>query len=114
MADIFYMPSVIISFADPIRMVLSRAVARHNNWGGGGIFIYSCSRSLKTIVFKRKTLGRTRIYEYAPPPPPIIGLAAALVLATGSVPTENLQHEVMRPEGETKNHCEGLKSIVFW
>ena len=36
MADIFYMSSVIISFADSKRMVLPTAVARHNNEGGGG------------------------------------------------------------------------------
>ena len=52
MADIFYMPSVIISFADPIRMVLSRAVARHNNWGGGGIYSYILNR------FQKKNAGQ--------------------------------------------------------
>jgi hypothetical protein len=49
--------------------VLNRAVARRDNWGGGGIFIYSCSHTVKTIDFKRNPSGRTRIYEYTPPPP---------------------------------------------
>jgi hypothetical protein len=65
MADIFYMPSVIISFADPIRMVLSRAVARHNNWGGGGgggIFIYSESFS------KEKRWAEHEYMNMHPPP----------------------------------------------
>jgi hypothetical protein len=44
-----------------------RAVARRDNWGGGGGCIF---------IFKRNPSGRTRIYEYAPPP--IIGLATAL------------------------------------
>jgi hypothetical protein len=47
-----------------------RAVARHDNWGGGGcIFIYSCSHTVKTIAFKRNPSGRTRVFEYAPPVP---------------------------------------------
>ena len=36
--------------------------------GGGGIFIYSCYQTVKTINFKRNQYRRTRIYEYAPPP----------------------------------------------
>jgi hypothetical protein len=34
-----------------------RAVARHDNWGGGCIFIYSCSHTVKTIAFKRNPSG---------------------------------------------------------
>jgi hypothetical protein len=41
------------------------------------MLIYSCSHTVKTIAFKRNPSGRTRIYEYAPPPP-IIGLSRAL------------------------------------
>ena len=33
--------------------------------GGGGVFIYSCSNTVKIIAFKRNPSGRTRIYEYA-------------------------------------------------
>ena len=35
-------------------------------WGGGGgcIFIYTCSHTVKTITFKRNPSGRTQIYEY--------------------------------------------------
>ena len=51
-----------------------RAVPRRDNWRGGCIFIYPCSRTVKTIAFKRNPFGRTRIYEYTPPPP-IIALA---------------------------------------
>ena len=65
MADIFYMPSVIISFADPIRMVLSRAVARHNNWGGGGgggyihIFMFTQPKNNRSDAkFERPETGR--------------------------------------------------------
>ena len=46
-------------------------VARRDNWGGGGgyihIFMFTY-RTVKTIAFKRNPSGRTRIYEYAPPP----------------------------------------------
>jgi hypothetical protein len=35
--------------------------------GGGGIFIYSCSHTVKTIAFKRNPSGRTHIYVYTPP-----------------------------------------------
>ena len=54
-----------------------RAVARALIGGGGGgsIFIYLCSarlisfeKNLKTTDFKRNSSGRTRIYEYTPPP----------------------------------------------
>ena len=60
-----------------------RAVARHDNWGGGGggIFIYSCLHTVKTIDFKRNPSGRTRIYEYTPPP--IIVLTTALYKLMG-------------------------------
>ena len=34
----------------------------------GGIFIYSSSHTVKTIAFKKNPSGRTRIYEYTPPP----------------------------------------------
>ena len=52
-----------------------RAGARRDNWGGGGcIFLLY---TVKTIAFKRNPLGKTRIYEYTPPPP-IIGLATSL------------------------------------
>ena len=54
--------------------------------GGGG---YSYVRVLPeefllksvviTVDFKRNSSGRTRIYEYAPPPPPINALVTALV-----------------------------------
>jgi hypothetical protein len=44
------------------------AVTRRDNWGGG-IFIYSCSHTVKTIAFKINQSGRIRVYEYAPPPP---------------------------------------------
>ena len=61
-----------------------RAVARALIWGGGGIFIYSCSArlicfeiNLKPTDFKRNSSGITRIYEYTPPPP-INALAMAL------------------------------------
>ena len=40
-------------------------IARHDNWGGRGIFIYSCLHTVKTIDFKRNPSGRTRIYEVA-------------------------------------------------
>ena len=39
---------------------MSRAIARRDNSGGGGIFVYSCSHTVKTIAFKRKLPGRTR------------------------------------------------------
>jgi hypothetical protein len=49
-------------------MVPLGAVARRDNWKGGGcIFIYSCSHTVKTIAFKE--IRRA----------PIIGLATALV-----------------------------------
>jgi hypothetical protein len=47
-----------------------RAVARRDNWGGGGV-VYSYIHvhyTVKTIAFKRNPSGRTRIYEYTPPP----------------------------------------------
>ena len=45
-----------------------RAVARRDNWGGGGIFIYLCSHTIETIAFKRNPSGRIQIiYEYASP-----------------------------------------------
>ncbi len=57
------------------------------SWGGGGIFIYSCSVDeflLKSVVFKfiskRNQLDRTRIYEYTPPPPPPPNYALATAL----------------------------------
>jgi hypothetical protein len=63
-------------------LLLGGALARDNLVGGGGggcIFIYSCSHTVKIIAFKINTSDRTRIYEYASPPP-IIGLAKALLL----------------------------------
>ena len=48
-----------------VKQLSDRAVTRRDNWGGrGGIFIYSCSHTVKTIAFKRNPSGRTRIYEY--------------------------------------------------
>ena len=47
-----------------------RAVARDDNWGGGGVYIHIFMftySTVKTIDFKRNPLGRTRIYEYTPP-----------------------------------------------
>ena len=56
-------------------------------WGGGGEYSYICVLPheflLKSVVItvdiKRQSSGRTRIYEYAFPPPPINALAAALL-----------------------------------
>jgi hypothetical protein len=52
---------------------------------GGCIFIYSCSArlisfemNLKINKFKRNSSGRTQIYEYTPPPPPINALVTPL------------------------------------
>ena len=42
---------------------------RSQTRGGGGIFIYSCSQTVKRIDFKRNKLCKTRIYEYVPLPP---------------------------------------------
>ena len=76
---------------------MSRAVARRDNSGGGGIFVYSCSHTVKTIAFKRKLPGRTRIYdgEYAtpPPPPPIIGLVTALNMSSSVLSYIKIQGE---------------------
>jgi hypothetical protein len=58
--------------ASIVSMSVFRAVARHDNWAGGGcIFIYSCLHTVKTIDFKRNPSGRTQIYVYTAPPPPI-------------------------------------------
>ena len=50
-----------------------RAITRCDKlWGGGGyncILVSACSHTVKTITFKINLLGRTQIYEYAPPPP---------------------------------------------
>jgi hypothetical protein len=56
------------------------AVARRDNGGGGKVYLYI----VKTIAFKINPSGRTRIYEYAPPPP-IIGLATVLFYLTLAV-----------------------------
>ena len=38
-------------------------------WGGGGGCHICFEMNLKTTDFKRNSSGRTRIYEYTPPPP---------------------------------------------
>ena len=56
--------------------------------GGGGVYSYirilPDEFLLKSVVitvdFKRNSAGRMRIYEYAPPPPPINALVSALAL----------------------------------
>ena len=45
---------------------------------GGHIFIYSCSAQLVSFEIDCFYGLRTRIYEYVPPPPPIIELAMGL------------------------------------
>ena len=57
----------------------NRAVARTliGEGGGGGVYSYNYSGSAR-LDFKRSLSGRTRIYEYTPPPPPISVLATAL------------------------------------
>jgi hypothetical protein len=76
-----------------------RAVARHDNWRGEGcIFIYSNSHTVKTIAFKRNPSGRTRIYEYTPPPPPIIGLAMPLCPCSCLASVENFVQRMARVE----------------
>ena len=57
--------------------------------GGGGGGVYSYIRvlpdlfllnvNLKTTDYKISQSGRTRIYEYTPPPPPINALVTALL-----------------------------------
>jgi hypothetical protein len=47
-----------------------RATTRRDNWGEGVVYSYSFLHTVKTIAFKRNPSGRTRIYEYAAPPPP--------------------------------------------
>ena len=61
------------SITGPIRAVTKALI------GGGGVCGYSYIRVLAdefllksvviTVDFKRNSSGRTRIYEYAPPPP---------------------------------------------
>ena len=75
--------------SDYFQMVKSatehRAVTRALIGGGGGEYLYFCVLPdeflLKSVVikvdFKRNSSGRTRIYEYSPPPPPINALVTA-------------------------------------
>ena len=57
---------------------------------GGGAYSYIrvlpdeflLKSTVMTTDFKRNSSGRTRIYEYTPPPPPINALVSALVAAT--------------------------------
>ena len=63
--------------------IMTRAVARALIGGGGCIFIYSGSDRLVSfeikLISKEVSRGRTRIYEYTPPPP-ISVLATALIM----------------------------------
>ncbi len=43
---------------------VKRSIIGGRGGGGGTIFIYSCSQTVKIIDFKRNELCRTRIYEY--------------------------------------------------
>ena len=56
-----------------------RPVASSIIWGGGHIFIHSCSAQLVSFEIDCFYGLRTRIYEYMPPPP-IIELATGLFL----------------------------------
>ena len=74
------------------RIVMVRAETKALIGGGGGVYSYirvlPDEFLLKSVVitvdFKRNLSGRTRIYEYAPPPP-INALVSSLVMVSKSL-----------------------------
>ena len=63
------MPDISLNKGKFMHYYHTRAVVSSIIGGGGLIFMYTCSCTIKTIDFKRNELYRTRIYEYQPPPP---------------------------------------------
>ena len=74
-------------------MHCGRAETESVYWGGGGAFSYIrvlpdeflLKSTVMTTDFKRNSSGRTRIYEYTPPPPPINALVSALCMRSGNL-----------------------------